>query len=287
MDVKVRDVMTPGPIGVDYNSSIGEAARTMHDWGVGAVLVVHDQALYGLVTDRDLVVRAVAESKGPDEPVGPLSSADLIGVNADQDAAEAIRLMRENAVRRLPVVDGGQVAGMVSLGDLAMPATRRPRSPGSARRAPTPDRAEDRSRSTMTRKMRDIMSAAPECMAATESVSAAARAMRERGIGTVLVMEDGRLYGLLTDRDITVRVLAEDRDPLATRLADICSTDLPVLGPDDDVAQATRLVRERAVRRIPIVANGTPVGVVSIGDLALEADGSSALSGVSAAPPSI
>ena len=118
MDVKVRDVMTPGPIGVDYNSSIGEAARTMHDWGVGAVLVVHDQALYGLVTDRDLVVRAVAESKGPDEPVGPLSSADLIGVNADQDAAEAIRLMRENAVRRLPVVDDGQVAGMVSLGDL-------------------------------------------------------------------------------------------------------------------------------------------------------------------------
>jgi CBS domain-containing protein len=120
MDVKVRDVMTPGPIGVDYNSSIGEAARTMRDWGVGAVLVVHDQALYGLVTDRDLVVRAVAESKGPNEPVGPLSSPDLIGVKADEDIAEAMKLMRENAVRRLPVVDAGQVAGMVSLGDLAM-----------------------------------------------------------------------------------------------------------------------------------------------------------------------
>lgn len=120
MGVKVRDVMTPGPIGVDYNSSIGEAARTMRDWGVGAVLVVSDQALYGLVTDRDLVVRAVAESKGPDEPVGPLSSGDLIGVSADEDVSQAIRLMRENAVRRLPVVEDGQVAGMVSLGDLAM-----------------------------------------------------------------------------------------------------------------------------------------------------------------------
>jgi CBS domain-containing protein len=120
MDVKVRDVMTPGPIGVDYNSSIGEAARTMRDWGVGAVLVVQDQALYGLVTDRDLVVRAVATSKRPDEPVGPVSSVDLIGVKADEDVTEAIRLMRENAVRRLPVVDAGQVTGMVSLGDLAM-----------------------------------------------------------------------------------------------------------------------------------------------------------------------
>jgi signal-transduction protein with cAMP-binding, CBS, and nucleotidyltransferase domain len=120
MNAKVRDVMTPGPIGVDYYQSIGDTARTMREWGVGAVLVVNDQSLYGLVTDRDLVVRAVAEAKGPDEPVGPLSSADLIGVEADADAREAARLMREHAVRRLPVIDDGQVAGMVSLGDLAV-----------------------------------------------------------------------------------------------------------------------------------------------------------------------
>ena len=120
MDVKVRDVMTPGPIGVDYNQSIGEAARTMRDWGVGAVLVVNDQSLYGLITDRDLVVRAVAEAKGHDEPVGPLSSGNLIGVDADADAREAARLMSEHAVRRLPVIENGEVAGIVSLGDLAL-----------------------------------------------------------------------------------------------------------------------------------------------------------------------
>ena len=120
IDAKVRDVMTPGPIGVSYHQSIREAARTMRDWGVGAVLVVNDQSLYGLVTDRDLVVRAVAEAKEPDEPVGPLSSGDLIGVDVDADTAEAARLMRENTVRRLPVIEDGQIAGMVSLGDLAL-----------------------------------------------------------------------------------------------------------------------------------------------------------------------
>lgn len=120
MNAKVRDLMTPGPIGVDYYQSVADAARTMRDWGVGAVLVVHDRTLRGLVTDRDLVVRAVAESKGPDEPVGPLSSGDLIGVNADDDTAVAVRLMREHAVRRLPVIEDGQVAGLVSLGDLAL-----------------------------------------------------------------------------------------------------------------------------------------------------------------------
>jgi CBS domain-containing protein len=120
MNAKVRDVMTPGPIGVDYHQSIGDAARTMRDWGIGAVLVVNNQVLYGLVTDRDLVVRAVAEAKGPDEPVGPLSSRDLIGVNADDDAALAARLMREHAVRRLPVIADGIPVGFVSVGDLAL-----------------------------------------------------------------------------------------------------------------------------------------------------------------------
>jgi CBS domain-containing protein len=132
----------------------------------------------------------------------------------------------------------------------------------------------------MTRKVRDIMSAAPVCMAATESVSAAAKAMKKRGIGTVLVVADGRLSGLLTDRDITIRVLAENRDPLTTRVGEICSSEVAVLSPDDDVEYATQLVRERAVRRLPVIAGGVPVGVVSIGDLAMGQDARTALSGI-------
>jgi len=120
MGATVRDVMTPGPIGVDYWQSIGEAARTMRDWGVGAVLVLRNGSLYGLVTDHDLVIRAVAEARALDEPVGPLSSGNLVGVDANADADEAARLMRQHAVRRLPVIANGQVAGIVSLGDLAL-----------------------------------------------------------------------------------------------------------------------------------------------------------------------
>jgi CBS domain-containing protein len=134
------------------------------------------------------------------------------------------------------------------------------------------------------RKVRDIMSAAPVCMAPGESVSAAARAMRQHGIGAVLVLTDGRLSGLVTDRDITVRVLAENRDPRTTRIGDICGRELVILAPDDDLAEASRLVRERAVRRIPVLRDGTPVGVVSIADLALEGDATSVLPAVSSSP---
>jgi CBS domain-containing protein len=120
MDAKVRDVMTPGPIGVDYHQSIGDAARTMREWGVGAVLIIDGGSLCGLVTARDLVVRGMAAGKTADEPVGPLSSAGLIGVDADAGAAEAARLMHQHNVRRLPVLEGDEVTGVISMGDLTL-----------------------------------------------------------------------------------------------------------------------------------------------------------------------
>ncbi|MBV9450961.1 MAG: CBS domain-containing protein [Streptosporangiaceae bacterium] len=137
----------------------------------------------------------------------------------------------------------------------------------------------------MAKKIRDVMTPAPVCVAPAESVSAAARAMGEHGIGTVMVCDGDRLLGLVTDRDIAIRVLAENRDPAVTQIADIASEELATLSPDDDVSEAVRLVRERAVRRIPVVSDGRPVGIVSIGDIALDRDSGSALADVSAAPP--
>jgi signal-transduction protein with cAMP-binding, CBS, and nucleotidyltransferase domain len=119
---KVRDIMTAAPVGVYYSQTIGETARVMRDSQVGAVLVVNEGALAGLVTDRDLVIRGLAEGEGPDSPVGPLCTGDLIGVAADADLHQAAQLMRENAVRRLPVINDGQVVGIVSMGDIAISA---------------------------------------------------------------------------------------------------------------------------------------------------------------------
>ena len=122
MDTKVRDIMTPDPVGVYYEQTVAEAARVMRDAGVGAVLVVSGESLSGMVTDRDLVIRGLAEGAGPDSPVGPLCSEKLVGVDANADLADAERLIREHAVRRLPVIDSGQIVGMVSLADLAASA---------------------------------------------------------------------------------------------------------------------------------------------------------------------
>lgn len=122
MDTKVRDIMTPDPVGVYYEQTVAEAAKVMRDAGVGAVLVVSGESLSGMVTDRDLVIRGLADGAGPDSPVGPLCSEKLVGVDANADLADAEKLIREHAVRRLPVIDSGQIVGMVSLADLAASA---------------------------------------------------------------------------------------------------------------------------------------------------------------------
>ena len=123
MDKKIRDIMTPDPVGVYYDQTLAETARVMRDAGVGAVLVVNGDSLSGVVTDRDLVIRGLAEGAGPDSAVGPVCSAKLVGVDADAEVTEAERLMGENAVRRLPVIDDGQIVGIVSIGDLAASGT--------------------------------------------------------------------------------------------------------------------------------------------------------------------
>ena len=138
----------------------------------------------------------------------------------------------------------------------------------------------------MTEYIRDVMTTNPETLPESTTVREAAETMRANDIGDVVVVDDnGAISGILTDRDIVVRVVAEGRDPRATRIGDIASRELTAVSPDDPVDRAVQLMRERAIRRLPVVDKGKPVGIVSIGDLALDRDPDSALADISAAPP--
>jgi CBS domain-containing protein len=125
----------------------------------------------------------------------------------------------------------------------------------------------------------------PVTVQTTDSIVAAARSMRDGNIGDVVVVERGQIQGILTDRDIVVRALAEGRDPARTTVGEICSRELTTLGPSDSVHDAVTIMRDKAIRRLPVVDGGRPVGIVSLGDLAVERDPESVLGGISAAPP--
>jgi CBS domain-containing protein len=136
----------------------------------------------------------------------------------------------------------------------------------------------------MAQTIRDVMTTHPITFPATSSLVEAARAMRDSDIGDVMVTENGRLCGMVTDRDIAVRGVAEGHDVSSLTLGDICSRQLTTLSPMDNVDDAVRLMREKALRRLPVVDGGKPVGIVSLGDLAVTQDPHSALGNISAAP---
>ena len=109
--------------------------------------------------------------------------------------------------------------------------------------------------------------------------------MRDNSIGDVLVSDDGSLTGIITDRDIVVRVIAEGRDPDTTPAGDVCTKEVHSVSPEDALKQAVSTVREHAVRRVPVVEDGRLVGIVSLGDIAIEKEETTPLADVSAAPP--
>jgi CBS domain-containing protein len=137
----------------------------------------------------------------------------------------------------------------------------------------------------MSQKVSEIMTTDPVTVPARAPISEAARLMRDHGIGDVLVTDEGRLRGVLTDRDIAVRAVADQRLPGGTAAEAVCTADAVTCAPSDDLERATVLMREHAVRRLPVVDQGRVVGVLSLGDLAMERDRRSALADISAARP--
>jgi signal-transduction protein with cAMP-binding, CBS, and nucleotidyltransferase domain len=118
---QVREVMTPMPQTVSLETSITDAARMMAEEGIGDVIVVEQdtQRVVGIVTDRDIAIRAVAKGMGPSTEVGDVYSRDLVALERTSTVREALDLMRDLNVRRLPVVEHDRALGVVSLGDLS------------------------------------------------------------------------------------------------------------------------------------------------------------------------
>ncbi|MEU5882758.1 CBS domain-containing protein [Spirillospora sp. NPDC047279] len=139
----------------------------------------------------------------------------------------------------------------------------------------------------MSRRVGDLMTTRPCTLPLEATLYEAALVMRDEGIGGVLVTFSGRLCGVVTDRDIVIRAVAESRDASRTPLGDVCTADLTTVGPDDDAATAERLMREQCVRRLPVVdAEKRPVGILSLGDLVIaDGEASAVLSDISKAPP--
>jgi CBS domain-containing protein len=131
--------------------------------------------------------------------------------------------------------------------------------------------AEQAKEERMGQKVRDAMTSNPRTIMTDAPITEAARIMKEADTGIVPVVEGGRLVGTITDRDIAIRVVAEARDPQATKVDEIASREIVTVDPDQDLDEALKLMARHQVRRLPVVEeDGRPVGMLSQADVARE-----------------
>lgn len=131
----------------------------------------------------------------------------------------------------------------------------------------------------------DVMTPDPVTLSPDTPIAEAARLMRDEAIGDVIVGSGGTVVGILTDRDIVVRGLAEESDVGSLTVGELCTPLTVTVAPSDSVEEAMAVMERHAVRRLPVVASEELVGVLSLGDLALERNPSSTLREISEAPP--
>jgi CBS domain-containing protein len=120
----------------------------------------------------------------------------------------------------------------------------------------------------MGTSIKEVMTSDVRACEPNATVADAAKVMAQEDVGPVPIIEDGRLVGIVTDRDIVVRVVAEGRDPNATTVKEIASSELVTVSPDDDLDEALNLLAARQVRRLPVVDGDRLVGIVAQADIA-------------------
>jgi CBS domain-containing protein len=137
----------------------------------------------------------------------------------------------------------------------------------------------------MGRTVEEIMTRDPRTVNADDPVIDAARIMRDSDIGDAVVMDGGQVTGIVTDRDIVVRGVAEGIDAQSASVSEVCTTGIETIEPEASVDEALSRMREKDIRRLPVAKNGRPVGIISLGDLAVEREPDSTLADISAASP--
>lgn len=266
----IGDYSEKPAVTVRGDETVRAASQRMKQEGLGSLVVVKDGGLVGIVTDRDLAIGTLCGRLDPGSVrVAEVASRPLVTIDQQAPVREAVQTIRRHGVRRLPVVDEkGQLVGIVAADDLlslvagelsGLAVAVRTQSPGGASRqtGATATVAEHYSKEVATIP-RDVMA------------RDAADTMKARAVGSLVVLGDGGPVGIVTDRDLLERVVADGRDAGATPVAEVMSQPLHVVGPEDPLERVVELMSTEGIRRVPVVRDGELVGIVALDDVLVE-----------------
>ena len=258
------------------DESLRNAAQRIEKEGMGCLVVASEDRPMGVLTDRDLALRVLAEGRDPAATsVRDVLRRSATTIRETASLADASASMCREGVRRLPVVDEeGALLGVLAAGDVlrvvageveALAAVASAQVPEGAP-APSPQLPGEAAQRTAGHYHKEVV-----CLPAEASVKQAAEEMKGQGVGCVVVTESAgdEAVGLVTDRDLVLRVIAAGRDPEATAVSSIMSTPLAAAEPHQPLEMLLATMRTRSVRRVPVLEEGRAVGMVTFDDVLL------------------
>jgi len=245
--LQVRDIMTPDVQTAEPDCMVVQAATTMAENTISCLIVCHGDELLGVLTETDLLKRAVAQGEDFRRmTVAQVMSRPLYTVQADLGVLEAGRLMEKHGIRRLVVLDEeGHLAGILTQTDLVRAMTTY----------------------NMGKEIAEIMTRDVAVVSSQVSVRQAARIMADQNISCVIAMDSDRVGGIFTERDLLKRVIATDRDPSTTLLKEVMSSRVVSISTRCSIVTASRLMDQRKIRRLVVIEDGALRGVVTQTDV--------------------
>lgn len=257
-DWKVRELMTTKVRAIAPDASISEAIRKMKKYGIhGLVVATADKKPLGIITTYDaLLVMARGRSRER-ILVEDIMSPELISADPDEDILSALKTMLDNQVTKLPVVEGDELVGILCATDLVDVFDKVFLEEKEVDVGECPKVAL-----TIGDVMHEPTIVGPEL-----SVLDAAKIMSEKEVGSLLV-KDGGILGILTERDLSRKVVARGLDGGKVSVSEIMSTPCYTIDSDACISEASRLFNKHNIRRLPVVEDGEVVGRVSVRDIA-------------------
>ncbi|MEA3432076.1 MAG: CBS domain-containing protein [candidate division WOR-3 bacterium] len=279
--MKVREIMTHPIIAEDEDTLVTEIAKDMTKLGVGSVVITKDGKPAGIVTERDLALKVLLKDKRASEvKAKEIMSFPLVTIEPETSVEEACQLVIKKGMKRLPVIENDELIGIVSVRNIL---TKKPeyarrfypfahvlarrRKQGVCSVVPSfLFRKENRGGKGAT-KVRDIMTTPIIAEDEDTLVTKIAEAMDELGIGSVAITSEGKPAGIITERDIALKVLLTDRKASEVKAKEIMAFPLVTIEPGVSVDEVCKLAAKKRIKRVPVVENGVLVGIVSIQDL--------------------
>ncbi len=242
---KLSEVMTHRVVTVEESLDVAAAAAKMAEKNIGSIIIHEDSRIGGILTERDILRHFGAGDIVEEARVGDWMTKEVITAPQDTTIIEAADVLVKHRFRRLPVVSGKDLVGIVTATDILFELSN-PSAHGT---------------------VSDHMSTSLYTIASTASVSDAMKVMIDNNIGSVIVLDASGITGILTERDVLRSMVAKGRDPDETKVHHIMSSEVVTIDPDTEVSHACHLMYYYGCRRFPVVDNDRLVGMVSERDL--------------------